>query len=106
MNISGSEFISAMSAIGAGIEIKKPCGNMIVDIGGGTTDIAVIRNQCNETICDYSWRMIYASDDANFDALWDEMSKTLDGYGFQDLVKFDTDKYQIELDAKNAVAAK
>ena len=34
------------------------------------------------------------------------MSKTLDGYGFQDLVKFDTDKYQIELDAKNAVAAK
>ena len=30
------------AAIGAGIEIKKPCGNMIVDIGGGTTDIAVI----------------------------------------------------------------
>ena len=24
------------AAIGAGIEIKKPCGNMIVDIGGGT----------------------------------------------------------------------
>lgn len=31
-----------VAAIGAGIEIKKPCGNMIVDIGGGTTDIAVI----------------------------------------------------------------
>ena len=30
------------AAIGAGIEIKKPCGNMIVDIGGGTTDIAVL----------------------------------------------------------------
>ena len=28
--------------IGAGIDIAKPCGNMIVDIGGGTTDIAVI----------------------------------------------------------------
>lgn len=80
--------------------------NVSVSLPVDTTDIAVIRNQCNETICDYSWRMIYASDDANFDALWDEMSKTLDGYGFQDLVKFDTDKYQIELDAKNAVAAK
>ncbi len=30
------------AAIGAGIDIAKPCGNMIVDIGGGTTDIAVI----------------------------------------------------------------
>ena len=30
------------AAIGAGIDISKPCGNMIVDIGGGTTDVAVI----------------------------------------------------------------
>ena len=30
------------AAIGAGIDISKPCGNMIVDIGGGTADIAVI----------------------------------------------------------------
>ena len=30
------------AAIGAGIDIAKPCGNLVVDIGGGTTDIAVI----------------------------------------------------------------
>ena len=30
------------AAIGAGLDISKPCGNLIVDIGGGTTDIAVI----------------------------------------------------------------
>ncbi len=30
------------AAIGAGIDISKACGNMIVDIGGGTADIAVI----------------------------------------------------------------
>lgn len=30
------------AAIGAGIDISKPCGNMVVDIGGGTADIAVI----------------------------------------------------------------
>ena len=30
------------AAIGAGVDITKPFGNMIVDIGGGTTDIAVI----------------------------------------------------------------
>jgi rod shape-determining protein MreB len=30
------------AAIGAGIDITEPNGNMIVDIGGGTTDVAVI----------------------------------------------------------------
>ncbi len=30
------------SAIGIGLDIDKPIGNMIVDIGGGTTEIAVI----------------------------------------------------------------
>jgi len=30
------------AAIGAGIDISKACGSMVVDIGGGTTDIAVI----------------------------------------------------------------
>lgn len=30
------------AAIGAGIDITQPTGNMIVDIGGGTTDVAVL----------------------------------------------------------------
>ena len=30
------------AAIGAGIDIAKACGSMVVDIGGGTTDVAVI----------------------------------------------------------------
>ena len=30
------------AAIGAGIDITKPYGNLIVDIGGGTTDVAVV----------------------------------------------------------------
>ena len=31
-----------MAAIGAGLPITEPSGNMIVDIGGGTSDVAVI----------------------------------------------------------------
>lgn len=30
------------AAIGAGLDVNKACGNMVVDIGGGTTDIAII----------------------------------------------------------------
>ena len=32
----------AGAAIGAGVDVTKPFGNLIVDIGGGTTDVAVI----------------------------------------------------------------
>jgi len=31
-----------VAAIGAGLDIAKPSGNMVVDIGGGTTDIAIL----------------------------------------------------------------
>lgn len=30
------------AAIGAGLPVTEPCGNMVVDIGGGTTEVAVI----------------------------------------------------------------
>lgn len=43
----GARFVDTIeepiaAAIGAGIDISKPYGSMVVDIGGGTTDIAVI----------------------------------------------------------------
>ncbi|MBQ8234256.1 MAG: rod shape-determining protein [Bacilli bacterium] len=31
-----------VAAIGAGMDISKPSGNMVIDIGGGTTDVAVL----------------------------------------------------------------
>lgn len=55
------------AAIGAGVDITEPNGNMIIDIGGGTTDVAVISlggivinkslkvagDDCNEAIVRY-----------------------------------------------------
>ncbi len=31
-----------VAAVGAGLDISKPSGNMVIDIGGGTTDIAIL----------------------------------------------------------------
>ena len=31
-----------MAALGAGMDISEPAANMVLDIGGGTTDIAVL----------------------------------------------------------------
>jgi rod shape-determining protein MreB len=53
------------AAIGAGIDISKPCGNMIVDIGGGTTEIAVI--SLGGIVCNRSIRI--AGDDFTEDIM-------------------------------------
>ncbi len=43
------------AAIGIGIDVEEPMGNLIVDIGGGTTDIAVIA--LGGIVCDNSIRV-------------------------------------------------
>ncbi len=43
------------AALGAGLEIFEPCGNMVVDIGGGTTDIAIL--SMGETVVSTSVRV-------------------------------------------------
>jgi rod shape-determining protein MreB len=53
------------AAIGIGIDIEQPIGSMIVDIGGGTTEIAVIA--LSGIVCDQSIRV--AGDTFNRDIL-------------------------------------
>ncbi|MFT7237159.1 MAG: rod shape-determining protein MreB [Cyclobacteriaceae bacterium] len=53
------------AAIGIGIKIQQPIGSMIVDIGGGTTEIAVIA--LSGIVCDQSIRV--AGDSFNKDIL-------------------------------------
>lgn len=39
------------AAIGAGLDVISPCGSMVVDIGGGTTDVAVMSLRGVSTSC-------------------------------------------------------
>ena len=43
------------AALGIGLEVEEPVGNMIIDIGGGTTEIAVIA--LSGIVCDQSIRI-------------------------------------------------
>lgn len=43
------------AAIGIGIDVEEPRGNMVIDIGGGTTEIAVI--SLSGIVCDQSIRV-------------------------------------------------
>jgi rod shape-determining protein MreB len=51
------------AAIGIGIDVEEPNGNMVIDIGGGTSEIAVIA--LGGIVCDKSIRV--AGDDFNDD---------------------------------------
>jgi rod shape-determining protein MreB and related proteins len=44
-----------MAAIGAGLNVTEPGGNMVVDIGGGTTDVAII--SLSGVVCSRSLRI-------------------------------------------------
>ena len=46
--------------------------------------------------------VVSAADDAAFDQMWDDMCNKLDGFGFQDLVTFDTNKYTPVIEARKA----
>ena len=67
-----------------------------------TTDIALIRSQCAELMCDTSWKMIYAGSEDEFKSMWTDMKTQLDGLGWADLVTFDKAKFQKVVDARAA----
>lgn len=67
-----------------------------------STDIALIRSQCGDIVKDTSWKAIFAADDAEFEQLWDNMCETLNGLGWEQLIEFDTEKYQPVIDARKA----
>ena len=73
-----------------------------ISLAVDTTDISLIRETCGNTIKDASWRMFFATSDDDFDAQWDAMVEELDGLGWQELVDFDTEKYEPMIEARKA----
>ena len=70
-----------VAAIGAGIKIKNPTGNMVIDIGGGTTDIAVL--SMNNIVISSSLRI---------------SGNTFD----QDIINYIREKYQVLIGERTA----
>ena len=70
-----------VAAIGAGMDISKPTANMVLDIGGGTTDIAIL-----------SLNGIVSSSSVKF------AGNSLD----QDIIKYIREKYKLLIGEKTA----
>ncbi|RHK07883.1 ABC transporter substrate-binding protein [Enterococcus casseliflavus] len=54
-----------------------------------SSEISTLRNQAKATIIEYSWRMVFAKAEAEFDQLLKEMQETADGLGYQTVLEFD-----------------
>ena len=75
------EYEPKVAAVGAGMDISKPSANMVLDIGGGTTDIAVL--SLNEIVSSTSVKIA---------------GNALD----EDLIKYIHDKYKLLIGEKTA----
>ena len=56
------------------------------------TDITVIKEQCRQTVVDYSWRMVFADSEEEFNSLLKEMQDIANGLGFEEVYKVDEAK--------------
>lgn len=80
----------------------SPVPSINKTLASDDTDIALIRSECGTQICDSSWQMIFASSDEEFDQMWDTLVETVKGLGWDDLVAYDTEKYQPVIEAREA----
>ncbi len=51
--------------------------------------ITTLRGQCKASIVDYSWKMIFAKDEAEFNSLLKAMQDTVNGLGYEEVLAVD-----------------
>jgi len=67
------------------------------------SETETLRNQVKEIIKQFSWQMVFAENDAQFDSLRDELIETANGLGYEDVLKVDMDNAKEQNDARIAV---
>lgn len=67
------------------------------------SDIEALRNQVKEIIKQYSWQMVFAENEGQFESLRDELISTADGLGYDKVLEFDMDNAKAQNDARVAV---
>ncbi|MGI5187922.1 ABC transporter substrate-binding protein [Promicromonospora sp. CA-289599] len=68
-----------------------------------SSEIETLRNQVKATIVEHSWKMAFAKDGAEFDALLAEMQETANGLGYEKVLEVDLANARLLHDARVAV---
>lgn len=67
------------------------------------TQLAALRRQCSSKIVNYSWEMVFAEDEAEFEALLAEMQSTVIGLGYEKVLEYDMECALAQNEARIAV---
>lgn len=67
------------------------------------SQISNLRTQCGTSLTDYSWRIVFAENDDEFQSLYTEMQATLDGLNFNDVFEYDKERALEKADARKEV---
>ena len=67
------------------------------------SEIETLRNQVKEIIKQYSWQLVFAADDAQYDSLLAELIETANGLGYEQVLEVDMANAKSQNDARIAV---
>lgn len=71
-----------------------------------TSEITTIRSQCKSIIVDYSWRMVFAEDEEEFNSLLKEMQDTVKSLGYEQVLEADIENAKAYHAAREASVEK
>lgn len=71
-----------------------------------TSEITTIRSQCKSVIVDYSWRMVFAEDEEEFNSLLQEMQDTVNSLGYEQVLAVDLENAKAYHEARIASVEK
>ena len=71
-----------------------------------TSEITTIRSQCRSVIVDYSWRMVFAEDEEEFNSLLKEMQDTVNSLGYEQVIAVDLENAKAYHEARIASVEK
>lgn len=80
------------------VEYYKDHGQVLVAPGcsysepAEDSEIATIRTQINSTVVEYSWKAVFARDEAEFDEYIRQMQETVYGLGYERILEIDMQK--------------
>ncbi len=69
-----------------------------------TTELSTIRVQCAAAITEYSWKMVFATDDSEFNSLYSDLLNRTTALGYSQIYEYDLTNAKDEAEAKNKLS--
>lgn len=69
-----------------------------------TTELSTIRVQCAAAITEYSWKMVFATDDSEFNSLYSDLLNRTTALGYSQIYEYDLANAKDEAEAKKRLS--